>query len=216
MNRIYWFFWLGTGFWACTREYVQDLRPVCFEREVLPIFQSNCTQSGCHNSADRQKGYDFSNYAGIVERGVVPGDYRASEVYRAIVALSGEEAMPPKPYKRLSDAQITTIALWIDEGAAQTDCADVAACDTLNVTFSASVQPILSAYCNGCHGGGSPQGSVDFNAYAGVKASVASGRLLGAIQHDSGYSPMPKNANQLSDCNIQKIKTWVAAGALDN
>lgn len=199
----------------CTREYVQDVNGVCFERDVLPIFQSNCTQSGCHNSQDREKGYDLSTYAGITSRGIEPGNYKGSEIYKVLVLPGGEEAMPPKPYNRLTDAQITTIALWIDEGAKETTCPDTN-CDTSNPTFSGTVKPILETYCNGCHGGGSPLGNVDYNTYAGVKTTVTNGKLLGSIQHKSGFSPMPQNANQLSACNIDKIKAWIDAGAPNN
>ena len=68
---------------TCTREYVEDLRGVCFDSDVLPIFQSNCTQSGCHNSQDRKEGYDLTSYESIVSRGIVPGDYKASKIYKA-------------------------------------------------------------------------------------------------------------------------------------
>lgn len=201
---------------SCTREYVEDLRGVCFERDVLPIFQSNCTQSGCHNSQDREAGYDLTSYDNIVRRGIEPFNYGGSEIYRVLVKPGGEEAMPASPYSRLTDEQITTIALWIDEGAKSTTCNDSAACNTTNVTFSASVKPILQNYCNGCHGGSSPLGNVDYNTYNGVKTTVTNGKLLGSVQHLSGYSPMPQQANKLSACNISILKTWIDAGAPNN
>jgi mono/diheme cytochrome c family protein len=201
---------------ACTREYVEDLRGVCFERDVLPIFQSNCTQSGCHNSQDREAGYDLTSYDKIVRKGIEPFDYQSSEIYEVIVKPFGEEAMPQSPYSRLTDEQITTIALWIDEGAKNTTCNDSTGCNTTNVTFNASVKPILQNYCYGCHGGGSPQGGIDYNTYNGVKATVVNGKLLGSIQRQSGFSPMPQNGNKLSTCNISIIKAWVDAGAPNN
>ena len=30
---------------------------VCFESDVLPIFQSNCAKSGCHDAASHQDDY---------------------------------------------------------------------------------------------------------------------------------------------------------------
>ena len=200
---------------ACTREYVEDLRGVCFERDVLPIFQSNCTQSGCHNSQDHEAGYDLTSYDNIVSQGIEPGNYKGSKIYEVLVAPFGEEAMPQAPYSRLTDEQISTIALWIDEGAKSTTCND-STCNTTNVTFNASVKPILQNYCNGCHGGGSPLGGVDYNSYNGVKITVTNGKLLGSIQHTSGFSPMPQNANKLSACNISIIKAWIDAGAPNN
>lgn len=213
VRRLLWFALLFPL--SCTREYVEDLRGVCFERDVLPIFQSNCTQSGCHNSADRESGYDLTTYSSIVSRGIKPGDYKGSEIYKVMVFPFGEGAMPQSPYSRLTDEQIATIALWIDEGAANTTCAD-STCNTTNVTFSASVKPILQTYCNGCHGGSSPLGNVDYNTYNGVKATVTNGKLLGSIQHLSGFSPMPQNANKLSVCNLGIIKAWIDSGAPNN
>ncbi len=201
---------------ACTREYVEDLRGVCFERDVLPIFQSNCTQSGCHNSQDKEAGYDLTSYENIVSKGIEPFDYRGSEIYQVLVKSFGEEAMPKSPYSRLTDEQITTIALWIDEGAKNTTCSDSSTCNTADVTFSLSVKPILETYCNGCHAGSSPLGGVNYNTYNGVKSTVTNGKLLGSIQHQPGVSPMPQNANKLSACNISIIKAWIDAGAPNN
>lgn len=199
---------------TCTREYVEDLRGVCFESDVLPIFQSNCTQSGCHNSQDRREGYDLTSYDNIVSRGIKPGDYKGSKIYEALVSIGGR--MPQAPYNRLSDAQITLIALWIKEGAQHTVCSDSTACNTSDTKFSTAVSPILQTYCNGCHGGSAPQGNVNYNTYAGVKTTVTNGKLMGSIQHASGYSAMPQNANKLSDCKISIIQAWIDAGAPNN
>lgn len=200
---------------ACTREYVEDIRGVCFERDVLPIFQSNCTQSGCHNSQDREQGYDLTSFDKIISRGIQPGDYRKSEIYNVLASPVGA-TMPPKPYNHLSDDQITLIALWIEEGAQNTSCNDSSACNTSNVKFAATIMPILQTYCNGCHGGSSPLGGVNYNNYTGVKATVNNGTLLGSIQHSSGYSAMPQNGNKLSACNISIIKAWIDSGAPNN
>ena len=194
---------------ACKKEYIQNVNPVCFEQEVLPIFQSNCTQSGCHNSSSRQSGYDFSNYEGIM-RAVKPGDYKGSTVYHITTTPFG--IMPPSPYNRLSDEQITTIALWIDQGANNLPC-QVTACDTTNVTFSSSVMPLLDTYCNGCHGGSAPSGDINLTNYSGVKASADNGKLLGSVKWASGYVAMPQGSNKLSSCNIAKIEKWIVSGA---
>ncbi len=194
---------------ACKKEYIQNVNDVCFQQEVLPIFQSNCTQSGCHNSSSRQSGYDFSNYEGIM-RAVSPSDYKGSTVYQITTTPFG--IMPPSPYNRLSDEQITTIALWIDQGAKDLPC-QTTACDTTNVTFSSSVLPLLNTYCNGCHGGSSPSGDINLTNYNGAKANAVNGKLVGSVKWVSSYSAMPQNASKLSSCNIAKLEKWVALGA---
>ena len=197
----------------CTSEYIENINGVCFESEVMPILQSNCTQSGCHNSIDRESGYDFSGYENIIKKGVIPGDYRNSEIYRVLIKPGGEEAMPPLPYKRLTDDQLQTIALWIEQGAQHTtDCA-TAGCDTSNITFSGSVKPVLTTYCTGCHSGSAPSGSIGLDTYEGTKISATNGSLLGSVQHAQGYSPMPQGSNKLSDCSISTIKKWIDLGA---
>jgi uncharacterized membrane protein len=197
---------------SCTREVIQD-NTVCFETQVLPIFQSNCTQSGCHNAQDKKDGYDLTNYAGIVKKGIRAGDYKGSKMYQ--VLIGGEELMPPAPNAKLSVDQITTIALWIEEGAQETSCSS-STCDTTNITYSGSIKPIIETYCLGCHSGSSPSGNISYTSYAGVKANVDDGSFSGSINHLPNFSQMPKNANKLSACQLEKIKNWIDKGALDN
>jgi hypothetical protein len=89
-------------------------------------------------------------------------------------------------------------------------------CDTANITYGRSVVPVLSANCTSCHGGNTPSAAISLDNYAGVKIMADNGKLTGAVTHSAGFSPMPKNSARLSDCNIIKIKNWIAAGALNN
>ncbi len=91
-------------------------------------------------------------------------------------------------------------------------------CDTSNVTFTATIQPILNQHCAlaNCHATGSALGGYMLDNYDGVKNTVMSGRIIGAINWEAGYSQMPKNAVKLSDCDILKIETWINNGALNN
>src|SRR5690349_8075119 len=41
---------------------------LCFERDILPIFQSNCAKSGCHDAASAQDGYVFTSYQTITAK----------------------------------------------------------------------------------------------------------------------------------------------------
>jgi mono/diheme cytochrome c family protein len=40
--------------------------------------------------------------------------------------------------------------------------------------------------------------------------------LLDAIRHTAGVTPMPYGGAKLSDCQVQQVSKWVAAGALNN
>ena len=91
-------------------------------------------------------------------------------------------------------------------------------CDTVTVTYSSSINPILTAFCTGCHSGNNAPNGVKLDTYANVKlqAQDHSGNLLGVITHSPGFDPMPKNGNKLNDCNIAKVTKWIHDGAINN
>jgi hypothetical protein len=92
-------------------------------------------------------------------------------------------------------------------------------CDTTDVTYSLTVTPIINNHCLACHGSSnynSLGGNLNLEGYNNIIIPVNSGALLNAIEHNTGYSPMPKNSPQLSDCDILKIKKWIEAGASNN
>jgi hypothetical protein len=91
---------------------------------------------------------------------------------------------------------------------------DTNTCDTSSVTYTNSVATILNSNCaaSGCHNSGSVNGSLA--NYADAAAFADFGRIGGAINHDTGFEPMPYPVGtaKLSDCNISKIEAWIAAG----
>jgi cytochrome c5 len=89
-------------------------------------------------------------------------------------------------------------------------------CDLSNVTYTATIAPIMATSCNGCHSTASASGGIVTDTYAGLKAIASNGKLYGVVSHASGFSPMPQGGSKLTQCNIDKIKTWVDAGALNN
>lgn len=200
---------LLTVFSNCTKEKVVAANPVCFEADVLPIFIANCTQSRCHNSIDHDHGYDLTDYASIVKRGIKAGDFKNSEIYQSLVTSSNR--MPVG--LTLTSNQIQTIAQWIEEGANNTTCAG-GSCDTTVVTYSGTIKPLLDVYCTNCHGvDPSNGGGIDLTTWDNVKSFVDGGSFLGDVRQESGYNPMPKGGAKLSDCNISKIEAWINRGA---
>lgn len=89
-------------------------------------------------------------------------------------------------------------------------------CVTADMSYQTDIVPIISNNCYVCHSAISNTGNVTLEGYTELKKYVDSGQLMGAINHDPGYSPMPDNAPKLGDCNIAKIESWIAAGAQDN
>ena len=194
---------------GCSKEHLPD-PVVYFQQEVFPIVISNCTQSGCHGTVDREGGYKLTDYAGIMEL-VKPGNYKGSKLYQVLVQPLG---YMPQGAARLSDEDITTIALWIEQGAENNS--GNSGCNTDNATYSQTVVPILQAWCYSCHSGSSPSGSIRLDSYSSVKLKVDDGKLVGSIRHDSGYLPMPDGGGKLPNCEISQIEKWVADGAPNN
>jgi hypothetical protein len=198
---------------SCTYDKLQP--DVCFESEVLPVFVTYCSTSGCHNGSDLTAGYDLTNYNGIMQ-GIRPKSVAGSELLSAMTG-GGEESMPPRSYPQPSSDQIATIKAWVKSGAANTTNCNAATCDTSGVaTYAAVVEPILQTYCVGCHSGGSPSGNVDLANFATLQQYALAGTIMGTITNASGYRPMPPNGSLLPACDIAKIKQWVNAGALQN
>jgi hypothetical protein len=90
-------------------------------------------------------------------------------------------------------------------------------CDLSNVTYSSTITGIISKYsCLSCHSGSAPTGGFSLEGYSNVKAKVTDGRLFGAINHSPGYAPMPDGQPKMDQCDINKVKTWIDAGAPNN
>lgn len=97
------------------------------------------------------------------------------------------------------------------------DPVDPNACETTDVSFSQTVFPLLSgsAYgCVGCHQGSGASAGIRLDSHAEVVRWQD--RMIGAIAHESGFSPMPKGRAKMNDCEIDQIRSWIAAGSLDN
>lgn len=92
-----------------------------------------------------------------------------------------------------------------------------ATCDTVNMQYAAHIVPLIQANCFSCHSTANMAISgISLEGYTNLKARVDDGRLLGAITHAAGFSPMPKDMAKLSDCNINRIRGWINRGAPNN
>lgn len=192
-----------------------DPDSVYFENDVFPILISNCAISGCHDAITQEEDINLSSYTQVMASGIMkPSDPYDSEFFD-LVTETGEDRMPPPPQSPLTDEEIALIILWQEQGALDNACTD---CDTTTVTFSGTIQPILNAYCVGCHDADSPSGGISLTAYLGTGSNdgivdvAGDGRLLGAIQGVYGYEPMPPGTTMLPDCLIDQIRIWVEAG----
>jgi hypothetical protein len=102
-------------------------------------------------------------------------------------------------------------------GSDDGDTPDPNTCDTEDLTYTDDIKTILNTNCalSGCHSETEAALQGSMHNYASAKAFVEVGRIVGAINHEEGFSPMPypEGSAKLSDCIIDKIEAWVADGA---
>lgn len=87
-------------------------------------------------------------------------------------------------------------------------------CDTTNVTYNGTIDPILNSYCTGCHSGSLPSGGITLTDYASVAALASSGALMNALT-GNGVPLMPPSGS-LSPCKIGQFQIWIRDGAPNN
>lgn len=186
---------------------------VCFNTQILPLISGTCAQAGCHDNNSAADNVRLFNYTNIVKE-VKAFNPNGSKLYEVITTNDPKDRMPPAGNGSLDNNAIALIKKWIEQGALNTICKDN--CDTLNVTFSGSVVPVLNLNCKGCHNNTSPQGGIALDNYAAVKTFADNGKLLSSIKHLTGFSAMPKAQPKLSYCNIRMVELWIQKGALND
>ena len=92
-----------------------------------------------------------------------------------------------------------------------------ASCDTLNVTFSGTVAPLLNSNCYSCHSNATAASfgnNIKLENYTDVKTNAVA--VKGSINFMGTYSHMPKNGGQLKACSLRQFDIWVSQGMLNN
>jgi cytochrome c5 len=190
-----------------------DPDSVYFENSILPLLTSSCAYAGCHDDISRQGGIILTTYSNIISTGdIKPGNPSGSKLYEVIVETRSEKVMPPPPNNTLTTEQKALVKKWIEQGAKNNKCED---CDSTIVTYALQVTSVINANCVACHNAASASGNVSLHNYAAVKSNVDNGKLNGAINHLSGFVPMPPSG-KLNSCNLTIIRKWIDNGALNN
>ena len=182
---------------------------VCFTNDVLPLFQTYCASTGCHDAATAAEDLNLTNYTNI-KKGISPNNPGGSSYYTIIQNGS----MPPRNKPQLSAAQITTIGKWINQGALNNTCA-VTTCDTTKTTYSNGISALFATYCNGCHGVVPGSGNVVLSDYASAKSAGVNMKtnFLNAINYTSATAAMNMpQSGKLSSCQITQITKWINNG----
>lgn len=191
-----------------------DPNVVYFEQDVLPILQSSCGYSGCHDAATAEEGIVLVSYASMMNSEesnlVVAGQPQNSELYEVLVEDNPDKLMPPPgDGGPLSQEQIDLIWTWLEQGALNNSCAD---CDSTLASYSGAIELTLNASCTSCHSGANPDGQLNLTLHANVVDAVTNRNLMGCINHDVYAIAMPPSGNPLTDCQIQQFQNWIDAG----
>lgn len=190
-----------------------DPDTVYFTNTILPLLNSSCAISNCHDQITHEDGVRLYDYSHIMQQ-VTPGNPNNSDLYDVITDNDPDNIMPPSPYSALTSDQISLIRTWILQGAKNNSCTED--CDPTAFSFSQNILPIVQLTCNGCHSGSNPSGNLSLTTYDQIKTVALDGRLMHSLNGTNGYSIMPDNTAGLPSCNKTQFQNWVNAGAPNN
>ena len=89
-------------------------------------------------------------------------------------------------------------------------------CEFGEISYQNDLVTIIDLYCNdGCHNAVDRQGNVVLETYNNVQPYLDDGSFIGSIKYESPFAPMPPGS-KLSQCDIDKIDSWIANGAPNN
>ncbi|MCI0625792.1 MAG: c-type cytochrome, partial [Acidobacteria bacterium] len=203
-----------------------------YGERIRPVLETQCLM--CHQGPKSQGGLDVASREGLLKGGqsgpaVVPGNASASLLYK-LVAHQQQPAMPYKMAK-LTEAQIASIAEWINKGVPDEDSAGGAkgAAQVVAAVSSPAgqqlfeqVRPVLEQQCLLCHGGKFKQAGLNLLTRetllkgSDTGAVVVPGKAEASLlikkirhEHDPG---MPHQKPKLAEEVIARIIEWVNAG----
>ena len=116
------------------------------------------------------------------------------------------------PNNRLLLSVFFLLALLI---ACKKDAVDTVDCAGITPTYTPDIKLILDSNCalSGCHDAITQENGKNLSTYAGALAVSQGGDFLGAIQHKSGFVPMPYQSPKLPDSQIELLTCWVQNGS---
>ncbi len=184
---------------------------IYFQQDILPVLQSACAQSGCHDVATAEDGVILTSYSHVMddyEDLVRPGNPFDSELIEVMIESDLDDIMPPPPAAPLDQSVIDMMILWIEQGVTNLSCEG---CDTTDVRYNTHIAPLMAARCNTCHGGSEPDGNLDLGTLAAVTGAIAYQNLMGAVKGQAGVEAMPPTTG-LDACGVHMLEIWIQNG----
>lgn len=116
------------------------------------------------------------------------------------------------PAAKLTVLMMTFSAMWLSCDKESVDMID---CTGLTPTYTADIKVILDNSCakSGCHDPLTKSNGYDFSTYNTAMPISQGANFLGAVQHKSGFKPMPMDGPKLSDSKVQLLTCWVQNGS---
>ena len=192
-----------------------------FALDVVPVLtKAGCNGGACHGAAVGRGGFGLSLYGSdpaadylALVRQLEGRRINLANPQQSLVILKATETIEHGGGQRLeADGEgVNRIEQWIEQGAQNLFCDDEE-CDTTNLTYTNTIEPMIAMHCLGCHNDANPLGGLSLQGYDKVADVANDGRLMGTITHEPGYPAMPKNGMKLSDCKILQIETWINNG----
>ncbi len=206
---------------------IELLDTVCFNTEVLPIFQTSCGISGCHDAGTAEGDFVATNFQSISAL-VKPYKASESELYSIITNVNNPNFMPPN--RPLTKEQRTTIMVWIEQGAQNTICVPDDGVDPLNydtICFNQNILPILLSSCgkSGCHDASSHLGDYVLTSYSTLRQNseaivpynLNESKVYKVITETDPGDVMPPPPNSpLTSEQKELFSTWITQGALNS
>ena len=86
-------------------------------------------------------------------------------------------------------------------------------CNTSDITYTNTVAAIFSNNCafSGCHATGTTT-TFSLGSYDDAVIAAGFGRMIGALSHQAGFTPMPQGGSMLDQCTIDQVAAWINAG----
>lgn len=204
---------------------IQTLDTVCFTNQVLPIFQTSCTISGCHDAGSANGGFVATNYNSIMKL-VKPGKPYESEVYQILGRPYGKMMPPDRP---LSKEDRMLIEVWIAQGAENVSC------DTSgnpippvfnkdSICFVQTILPVLRSSCGitGCHDDITRKEGYVLTSYISLMQKSESivpfnpdESKIYKVMNASGDDMMPPTG-RLPAVQVEAFRKWIQQGALNS
>ena len=94
---------------------------VLFQQQVLPLLESSCSYSTCHDADFRAGGISMSSYEEIAPQ-ISPGNPEKSLLYQLITNPDPNQTMPPPPRESMGEVYVNLLRVWIEQGAQNTIC----------------------------------------------------------------------------------------------